>query len=287
MKKINLIVFLISTFFICAGCGAPQKAAETDFKLLLSNGDCSKATAELSSKSFLNDEEKAIVAICSILQDDTETAAGETGGSQKNAVKIIVDNKNPVSNAAAAKYLIEYSKIIPPQSFNVNIKILLTALGAAGYGPYKTSVAIEEGSNISKDLATDVIEQLSLFLNNLDSQYVNTNGIIEVWNGTYSLLGGSVQTDSVKEAWRLFTSLANIAIVMFNPKTMEEFETILIKTAIEAVEKNPQISVAVKCDLSSPYQNFKGIVSKKQELLGSLERAVSSATGCTPGRYAP
>jgi hypothetical protein len=56
---------------------------------------------------------------------------------------------------------------------------------------------------------------------------------------------------------------------------------------VAAVEANPAVTVAVRCDLSSPFDALRVALTHARDLNGRLERAVAPALGCTLGTYAP
>jgi hypothetical protein len=283
--KIKYFIPAVCAVLIINGCGAAQKTGPADFYSLAAAGDCAGIKTRVN-KDVLSDDERGALALCVLAEGN-----GADVSAQK-AVKILSKGtKGPVFWTAGAEKMIKYARIFPGRDHQFNLQVIRTALGAAGSGPFKITISPEPGSEAGKALAAVVLGFLADILDSAAGSspvsVLPQNQLVEIWNGTYSLLGGSVQTNSALFAWQLYMGLTRVALRMWNPLEHNDFSFLLINTAIEVVENNPQIAVAVKCDLSSPYEQLRSEVSAKVDLLGRLERAVSAATGCSRGRYAP
>ncbi len=278
----SLIFILLSWI---SACGGTQKGVTLDIKSLITNGECASVISKLSSRD-ISEQERGALALCRLSESANSQSA------VNDAMATLTDALTPAARVKSASAMIDFSKVLTGKTADFNMTLLYCALGSVGYGRYKHALPLETESEAVKELAIDLMEHLNYTISIKESSdYSQTSldktGLVEIWNGIYSLLGGQVKFVSPKSAWRFFTNLSNIALAVFNPLKHGEFEYLLMKTAIYTAEMNPQIAVAVRCDLASPYDKLKRTVSSKQELSGSLARAVSSATGCKMGKYAP
>ena len=162
-----------------------------------------------------------------------------------------------------------------------------TALGATSYGPY----AIAKNPSItvgaaSRDLAVAVLERAAEALQS-ENVSADPQRLLTIWNSCFSLDGGSFETNNNYQAWRLFKSISTMALFINAAEPSSDLAHVLLNAAVKVIESNPEISVAARCDLGSPFERLKSAMAYKREKMARLEKSVAAATGCTRGTYAP
>jgi len=264
-----------------ASCGGAQKVAGTDPLEMLARGQYARARALVKSNGPSNPTDCAVVAISYLAESPNKI-------SLDKAVQTLNKGQNQIATATAANEMLALAKTLPPISNNeFSLLLIEAALGAAGYGTYAQSRSKPEpGSKIAVLLAVSSLERLNIHMS-INHKQASQDRILEIWNGCYSLLGGSLSIKNNYQAWCLYTSIAGIAIVFAATSPNAELSRVLLQSAVLTIEQNQEISHAARCDMSSPFDKLKPVLLRHRDLLGRLERAVSGATGCTLGTYAP
>ncbi len=264
-----------------AGCGGAQKQETVDLAALLSREDCAAVMANIGDEPR-TPEQRGAAALCTLVAETIDSAQAPVS----RAILLLQSGGTAEDAAISATRMMSLAPLLPDSSLPVATTRLHTALGAAGYGPFAVGTPGEGGSALELELAITSLEYLSAVLDETDGSF-DQRALIDTWNGCWSLLAGTMAVDTDRRAWRLHTSIAAIALRLWDQNNLTDFNQILMESTIAAVEKNPGISVAARCDMAAPYDRLKKALSKKPELAGALERSVSAALGCTPGRYAP
>jgi len=265
---------------VLIGCGGPQETKKLSADELLADGRYADARAAVAARGGGAPRDQAIVAVSRIAErPDRESA--------KAAVELLHAG-GQVEAAVAANELLALMFTLPADVDNeVSILAVEVALGAAGLGPLaRVEVTPVPGSEISTSLAISVLERLHLWLA-VYSGAVDPPRLLDGWNGCYTLLGGSLEQGNDLDAWRLYSSLAHLSVLVHDGAPGSSLSTVMLRTTVEAVEQNTEIAVAVRCDLSSPLDKLRSALARDRELGGRLERATGTAEGCTRGTYAP
>ncbi|MFO8071948.1 MAG: hypothetical protein R6V85_08735 [Polyangia bacterium] len=263
-------------------CGGPQLAREAGPEELLAEGKYEQARSAVRAGGVDSVRDRAIVALTHLAE-----AHGDPEAAQ-SALAVLREGSGDVETAASATEMLELLFTLPePAGTELSISAAKVALGAVGHGSLAPSQAAPmPGSEVSRRLAVAVLERVSLWLE-AGSSTVAPEKILDTWNGSFSLLGGSVALSDEVLAWKLFTSLGNLGASMHEATPDSDLTAALLRAAVSAVEENPHIAIPVRCDISSPFDRLRQALVRERELLGRLERAVAAATGCKRGAYAP
>ncbi|MCP4601428.1 MAG: hypothetical protein GY847_13045 [Proteobacteria bacterium] len=266
---------------LLVGCGGAIVKRDLDPLALIAEGRFAEARTLVLAKGVNEPEDHAIVALCLVAEKPGYPAGEE-------AVKVLTEATSSIGTAAAAVDMLELAFSIP-QPIELDLSIILSeaALGSVGQGPLapSTTPAIPVGA-ASRSLAVAALERVHLALS-LSETIIDPGRLLSIWNACFTLSGGSTEAADEVEAWRLFCSIGGLAVIMHNVSPDSDFSSVLLRAAIGVIENNPDIAIAARCDLASPFDNLKSAVSHKRTLLGRLEMAVAAATGCTRGTYAP
>ncbi len=260
-------------------CGARQGGDESDPVTLIRQGRYAEAR-RLARLTPDDPRSRGIIAL-------TYVAESPTAERGKRATETLTTAAEDVRAAAAAAEMLALAPELPdPVDPEVSFALAEVALGAVSYGPYAPDAtpSITVGA-ASRDLALAVLDRVALALDRTGG--VSSARLLAIWNGCYSLTGGSFETPSDVDAWRLLQSIAVLALFVKSAGTDEDFADVLLGAAVNVIEANPTIAVAVGCDLSSPYEDLKKAMAYNREHLARLENAVRDAAGCTRGTYAP
>jgi hypothetical protein len=264
------------------GCGGAQKVEQTDPVSLMVAGRY--AAARSAARAGSGDElvDRAVVALSYL-------AEGEEPDATERAVNALVERGNAIAWAAAAAAMLDLVARLPadvPEGFALDT--VEVALAAAGKGPLaRVQTGPVPGSEVARSLAASVLEQLHLLLAG-GGMAPDPQRLLDAWNGSYSLLGGSMATgDDDYLAWKLYTAIAGLAVALDSAARDSDLTKVVLRSAVEVVEQNPDITTAVRCDLASPFDGLRAALTYDRELLGRLERSVAPAVGCNRGKFAP
>ncbi|MCP4679029.1 MAG: hypothetical protein GY854_26765 [Deltaproteobacteria bacterium] len=262
-------------------CGGAETKKEADPLVLLSKGHYAEARAAVQAKGVTEPRDRAIVALAWI----AENPSAET---REKATNALTEGTSGVGAAASAVDMLELAFGIPqPVETLVSMTLAEVALGAVGVGPLTSSAspAIPVGV-ASRSLAVMVLERVYMAFGHAEVS-IDTDKLLSIWNSCFTLAGGSGEANDDVEAWRLFCSIGGLAVVMNDAAPNSDLSNVLLGAAVVVVEANPSIAIAARCDLASPFDKLKVALTYKRDLLGRLEGALASATGCTRGTYAP
>jgi hypothetical protein len=264
------------------GCGGAQPVAKTDPAALLAAGRY--ADARSAAKSGTGDElrDTAVVSLSLLAEEGGEAAS-------PRAVDALLAGGNAVAAAASADEMLGLVSSLPaPRHDEISLLATETALGAAGKGPLARSQSgPAPGSEVSRSLAAAVLERLHRWLASTE-RVPDSTRLLQVWNGSYTLLGGSMATgDDEHLAWTLYAAMGGLSVYLDDTARDSDLTKVLLRSTVEVVEQNPAIATAVRCDLASPFDGLRAALTYDRELLGRFERAVASAVGCNRGKYAP
>ncbi len=271
-------------FFIAMlviGCGGPGVKGEVDPLVLMAKGRFAQARTVVLARGVKNPQDRAIVAL-SLVAEKPDRPAGE------EAVTALTEGTSSIGAAAAAVDMLEMVFTIPqPIVVDLSTVVAETALGSVGQGPLapSTAPAIPVGA-ASRGLAVAVLERVYLGLSQPDIS-IDSSRLLIIWNGCFTLSGGSTEMADDTEAWKMFYSIGGLAVIMSNIAPVSDFSTVLLGAVVRVLENNPNIAIAARCDLASPFDELKQALAHKRTLLGRLEMAVAAATGCSRGTYAP
>ncbi|MBN2718025.1 MAG: hypothetical protein JXX14_19405 [Deltaproteobacteria bacterium] len=282
MKKIcTRVVFAwtVGTILIFAvtACKTPPTQTALDVATLISEGNCVEIQAQLTG-AHLSANEKGALAVCALVQNSDETG-------QQRALKFIASDDS-TATLTQAKFTLSLAVLYPSPTADFQLAVLRTVLGASGFGPISSDSVIAPKTTEGQQLAIHLLRYaIDAYFNN--SSGARLDDLVELWNGCQYLLGDTYSVESDYWAWQLFTALAELGLNVFDPFNKTDFGYAVMKATVTALEQNGAIAVAAKCDLGSPYERLKSALSKDTALLGPMERAVSVATGCSRGKYAP
>jgi hypothetical protein len=90
--------------------------------------------------------------------------------------------------------------------------------------------------------------------------------------------------DEMHTAWVCFRSAGTIASM-----SSGQLAAVAAEIALRIAESNPQLSVAIACDLSSPRDGLREALMRAHaaDSLARFSAIMESAEGCSPGTYAP
>ncbi len=274
------VIFLAFAVLV-TGCGGAQSTRKLSPADLLAKGEYKKARQSALNADTNKPENRAITAL-SYLAETPEKKTAAT------AVKELGRETNEIGSAVAALEMLAFVNILPPiDADDFSLLLAEVGAGAAGHGTLKvTQSGPEPGSEISTALSIAVLEQLQIYVSATDG-LIESGRLLEVWNGCYSLLGGSMGMEDPVQAWRLYSAIAGVSVALAQVAPQTDLVKVLLQSTVTTVEQNTEIAVAVRCDLSSPFEDLRTELVHHRSLLGRFESAVAVATGCSMGTYAP
>jgi hypothetical protein len=266
---------------LLAACGGAQERGPiADPRELLGRGEYVAARLAALARGGDAPADRAVIALSLIAEHpDREAAARAVDALAKGGAR-----------DAAVRAAIEMLAIYPTAPDCADAERALLAaeigLGAAGLGPLAAgSAASASGGAGDFDLGTAILERLRLGLAGAGA--IETARLLAIWNGCFSLLGGSMRGPTDAQGWALYENLGGLAALVGKAAPDTALARALLASAVAAVEANPALTTAVRCDLGSPFDDLRTALTYDRDLLGRLERAVAQALGCTRGRYAP
>ena len=265
-----------------AACGGRQaKTLSTDPSALLRRGDYAAARLAAEARGGRSSTDRAVIALTHIAEHpDAEAAV--------RAVKALAAGATEADSVAAATEMLAILSDLP--SLLDEARSLLAAeiaLGADGRGPYASTErrAGDGPQGPRTDLAIAILERLRSVIA-LEKELPAAR-VLVLWNGCFALLGGAMKGADDGQSWRLYMAVAGLAAAVEGAAPTSDLAEALLTSAVATVEANPLLAVAVRCDLSSPFDALRAALSRKRDLGARLERAVEKALGCSRGRYAP
>jgi hypothetical protein len=272
-------MLLMAALLSC--CGGPQQVAKADPVALLAAGRYADARAAAEAGSGDPVLDRAVIALSRLAEDPTKPGAAQ-------ALDTLLAHGNAVAATATADRMLGLIGSLPkPAQDDVSMPAAEVALAAAGKGPLARSQSGPvPGSEVSRSLATSVLARLQIWLAE-SAAAPNPERLLRAWNGSYTLLGGSMDTGNPVQAWKLYTALAGLAVILDDTARDSDLTKVLLRSTVEVVEQNPEITIAVRCDLASPFDKLRAALTYDRDLLGRLERSVADAVGCSRGKYAP
>ncbi|MCK9462032.1 MAG: hypothetical protein M0R80_20570 [Proteobacteria bacterium] len=265
----------------CLACGAAQdQGSAPDPKELLGRGDYAAARLAAEAKGGTDPSDRAVIALSHIAERPDRAAAAE-------AVKALSRGAaRPLAAEAAAEMLALYPTAPDCADGKRALLAAEIALGALGMGPVAAQPPPEGSKGASEAaLAVAIVERLRLGL--AGAEAFDGSRVLAVWNGCITLLGRSMRAPTDPDAWLLFVNLSGLAVLVTAAAPTSDLSRALLESSVTAVEANPGISVAVRCDLGSPFDELRAALTRARDLGGRLERAVAASLGCTRGQYAP
>ena len=262
--------------FGATSCKTPPTETALDIRALMSAGNCNEIQSQLSAES-LSAEGRGALAVCALATDSNDSG-------KQNALQIVSGDATTCTTAATS--MLELSLLHPDATDEYHQAVLAVAFGIAGFGPVSSTGIVPPGSDGARMLTVAILRFAEDAYLQQDFP-ANPDALMGVWRGCQYLLDGNYLAGTDYLAWQLFTALADFALRVFDPFNKTELGYEVMRATVETLEQNGAIGVAARCDLGSPYEKLKSVLSKDTALLGPLERAVAVATGCTRGRYAP
>jgi len=266
----------------CLGsCGGAQdRGPTTDPRELLGRGDYTAARLAAQARGGDTPSDRAVIALSFIAEHPDREAA------VRSVEALVAGASRELAVQAAAETLALYSSAPDCTDDERALLAAEIALGAAGLGPIAAEPAPAGAAGVVDfDLAVSIIERLKLGL--AISKELETARLLAIWNGCFALLGGSMKGPTDVQAWTLFANLGGLAAMVSDAAPASDLARALLASSVAAVEANPMVTVAVRCDLSSPFDALRAALTHERDLNGRLERAVVKALGCTRGTYAP
>jgi hypothetical protein len=273
---------IAGTLMLLLGCGGAQTVEKADPVSLLVAGRYADARAAAKAGSGDEVRDHAVLAL-SYVAESPEPEAIE------QAIDALVAGGSATASAAAAdKMLVLVARLPADVAEEISLVAVEVALAAGGKGPLaRVQAGPVPGSEVARSLAASVLERLHLWLTG-SKVPPDAQRLLEAWNGAYSLLGGSMATgDNAFLAWKLYSAIGGLAVALDSAARDSDLTKVVLRSAVEVIEQNPDITTAVRCDLASPFDGLRAALTYDRELLGRLERAVATAVGCSRGKFAP
>ncbi len=263
------------------GCGGTTEVQRVDPYLLLTEGRYAEARAAVVKDNTKDPKSRAIVAISLAAEDPSE----QNGAS---AVRALTDDTGDSDILPTLANLLNLTFYIPqPVSTQVSLRIAEVALGALGQGPLATpDLKDNPVGDGTRRLAVFTLERVNDALEQPRVAF-ESNRILAIWEGCSALMGAAFAVTDDAQAWLLFDSLGGIAVVVEDAAPNSDLSLLLLDSVVVVLESNPEIAIAARCDLSSPFDDLRLALAHKRNLAGRLEAATSGAVGCTRGTYAP
>jgi hypothetical protein len=266
---------------LITGCGGKPDVQRVDPYLLLTDGQYTAARAAIVKENAKDPMSRAIVAASLAAEDPSEQNAAL-------AVRALTDGTDDPDILSAATNVLNLAFYIPqPVSTEVSLLISEVALGALGQGalasPSRAPLSLDENT---RQIAVSALERVKIALDEPGAIFESSR-ILTIWKGCAALMNNVLVATDDAQAWLLFHSLGGIAVVMQDAAPNSELSLLLLVSTVIALESNPAIAIAARCDLSSPFDRLKMALAYKRNLAGRLEAATSGALGCTRGTYAP
>jgi hypothetical protein len=265
----------------CTACGAALDRGPTiDPKELLARGDYTAARLAAEARGGDEPSDRAVIALSRIAEHpDREAAASSVKALTKGGAR-------ELALRAAVEMLALYTSAPDCADDERALLAAEIALGATGLGPIAAAPnpAGAKGA-LEFGLAVSIIERLKLGL--AGSGELETARVLAIWNGCFALLGGSMKGATDLDAWLLIANLGGLAAMIADAAPTSDLARAMLASAVTAIEANPAVIVAVRCDLSSPFDALRVALTHERDLLGRLERTAAPALGCTLGTYAP
>ena len=273
-------VTLVLCMFTLVSCGSRQTGTDTDPLSLLRQGRFPEARIAAVEAGLDSDTNRAVAALTYIADSPVKSSALLT-------VKTLNRDVGSIRSAAVATEMLTLAFELPSPTPELSLLAAETALGAVSYGPYSpgTKPILNVGA-ASRNLSGAVLERAALALSRPDA-HIDRQRLQKIWNACYSLDGGTFEAEDDAAAWRLFTSIGAIAVFLAKSDPIGDLTNVLLGAAVTVVETNPDIAIAARCDIASPFDDLKAAMAYKRELLARLEAAVKDAVGCSRGTYAP
>jgi len=265
----------------CLACGAAQeRGPTTDPKELLARGDYVAARLAAEARGGDAASDRAVIALSRIAEHPDREAA-------TLSVKALAGGATRELAAQAAVEMLALYTTAPGCTGDERALLAAEiALGATGLGPIAAAPNPAGAKGAPEfGLAVSIIERLKLGLEG--SRELETARVLAIWNGCFTLLGGSMKGATDLEAWLLIANLGGLAAMIADAAPTSDLARALLASSVAAIEENPAVAVAVRCDLSSPFDALRAALTHERDLAGRLERAVADSVGCTRGRYAP
>lgn len=267
---------LVTASFLILGCkSAPVKTA-ADFTTLMSEGNCAEIKKRITGDS-LSAQERGALATCLLV-------AAQDPSHKKDAAQLI-SHEFAATAAANGIAFLGLATLYPNPQRAFELAVYEVAFAIGGYGPLGTQPSVAPETIDAQKMVIAILQFTKLSY--LEGATANTADVSEIWKGCQHLLNHSYAATDEYVAWSLHTSLAAVALRMWDPLNKTDLSYDLMRATVAVVEQNQTISVAARCDLAAPYDQLKMALSKDTALLGRLERAVSAAMGCSRGKYAP
>jgi hypothetical protein len=267
---------------LITGCGGKQtKKISADPLALLQQGSYQAARLAAEARGGNSPTDRAVIALSHVAEHPDAEAAGR-------AVKALAARATEAESIAAASEMLAILSDLPALRDEERATLCAEiALGATGRGPFATA---EQRANDAEpkartDLAIAILERLRAII--AGAAELQTARILTLWNGCFTLTGGAMTGADDLQSWRLYACVAGLAVAVEAIAPTSDLAEAVLSSAVAAVEASPLLSVAVRCDLSSPFDALRAALSRKRDLGARLERAVEKSLGCSRGQYAP
>jgi hypothetical protein len=265
----------------CLACGAAQdRGLSIDPKDLLGRGDYAAARIAAEARGGDTPSDRAVIALSLIAEHADREAA------VRAVEALVAGGDRALAVRSAAEMLALYSSAPACADDEHSLLAAEIALGALGLGPI-AAARPPAGARSAADfaLAVSIIERLRFGL--AGSDQLASARVLAVWNGCYALLDPSMKGATDFDSWLLYTNVGGLAVMVAEAAPASDLARALLASSVAAVEANPTLAVAVRCDLASPFDAQRVALTHERDLLGRLERAVAPAVGCSRGTYAP
>jgi hypothetical protein len=279
LSAIRILAILLG-FGLAIGCGARAKARKAAPHELLKQGRYAEARAAVLAKNDRTPKDRAVFAAALIAETPSTDNA-------EQAIEAMSTGAGDEDIASAATKLLKFAyEIRQPLDTETSFIFAEVAIGALGHGPLAPSTEQIYVEETNRRVGIAALDRVRSAISETTATF-NTSRIHTIWNGCFALLGSQLEATDDFEAWEMFQNIGGIAAVVQRALPNSALGTALLDAAIIVLEINPEISIAAKCDLGSPYDALRAALAHDRSRAGRFELAVSGAVGCTRGTYAP
>ena len=87
------------------------------------------------------------------------------------------------------------------------------------------------------------------------------------WRGDFLDFPATGENDLL--AWKLYSAIGGLGVSLDAAARDSDLTKVVLRSAVEVVEQNPNITTAVRCDLATPFDGLRAALTYDRELLGT------------------
>lgn len=262
-----------------AACSAPQAPPPPDVRVLMRTGRYSEAVAEAERLNSSGEQDPRLLALLAAAR---ASAAAPTG-STETAANALLQAVAASSRGTAAQHFT--AEVTGSMAFESNRFIaaaeVMLALAQGWQGGVDDVDALRGAEGILGLAAYGGEHQAPISA----LEPLIRAGAILLENSTQDLVFPDGQ---LRLAWNCFRATGSLA-ASTNDIGSNEASAAVAEIAIRIAEANPELAVAVACDIGSPRNRLRESLRRRHdaESMARLSAAMADAEGCGLGTYAP